>query len=38
MPWHCEEERHSYEICMYKEYEKRREILRIDKEAAKNAH
>jgi hypothetical protein len=26
LPWNCEEERHSYEICMYKEYEKRREL------------
>eukprot|EP01040_Poterioochromonas_malhamensis_P006180 gene6180-6650_t len=26
LPWHCEEEKHSYEICMYKEYEKRRQL------------
>eukprot|EP01039_Chlorochromonas_danica_P003418 gene3417-3745_t len=26
LPFFCGEERHSYEICMYKEYEKRREI------------
>jgi len=26
LPWKCEHERHSYEICMYKEYEKRREF------------
>lgn len=24
MPWHCEEERHTYEICLYQEYERRR--------------
>jgi hypothetical protein len=33
LPWHCEHERHSYEICLYKEYERRREIK---KEAAAN--
>eukprot|EP01038_Epipyxis_sp_PR26KG_P008491 gene8491-11477_t len=26
LPWACEHERHSYEICMYKEYEKRRAL------------
>eukprot|EP01041_Mallomonas_annulata_P007214 gene7213-14711_t len=26
LPWTCNEERHSYEICMYKEYERRRKI------------
>ena len=26
LPWACEHERHSYEICMYKEYERRRSI------------
>mgnify|MGYP003975581851 CR=1 FL=1 len=25
-PWACEELMHSYEICMYKEYERRRQI------------
>ena len=26
LPWECEHERHAYEICMYKEYERRRAI------------
>ncbi len=26
LPWKCEEERHSYEVCLYKEYERRRKI------------
>ena len=26
MPWACHDEMHSYEICMYKEYERRRAI------------
>lgn len=26
LPFKCEDERHSYEICMYEEYEKRRAI------------
>ena len=26
MPWSCHDEMHSYEICMYKEYERRRAI------------
>lgn len=31
LPWACEHERHSYEICMYKEYERRREIKKESK-------
>lgn len=26
MPWYCGDERHSYEICLYKQYEQRRVI------------
>jgi len=26
MVWHCVDERHSYEVCLYKQYEQRREI------------
>jgi NADH dehydrogenase (ubiquinone) 1 beta subcomplex subunit 7 len=26
LPWACEHEMHEYEICMYKEYERRRAI------------
>jgi hypothetical protein len=33
LPFHCEEERHSYEICLYKEYEKRK-LLRTQELAA----
>jgi hypothetical protein len=25
-PWKCEEERHAYEVCQYKEYVRRREM------------
>jgi hypothetical protein len=30
-PFACEHEKHSYEICLYKEYEKRREIKKAAK-------
>lgn len=26
LPWHCEHERHDYEVCLYKQYEQRRKI------------
>ena len=26
LPWACHDELHSYEICMFKEYERRRQI------------
>jgi hypothetical protein len=25
LPFYCEHERHSYEVCLYKQYEERRE-------------
>ena len=31
MPWKCKDELHSYEICMYKEYERRRLIKKDEK-------
>ena len=36
MPWKCGDERHSYEICMYKEYERRRQI-KVELKAAADA-
>ena len=34
-PFQCTELRHSYEKCQYDEWERRREIARIDAKAAK---
>eukprot|EP00591_Stephanopyxis_turris_P010393 CAMPEP_0195522496 /NCGR_PEP_ID=MMETSP0794_2-20130614/20716_1 /TAXON_ID=515487 /ORGANISM="Stephanopyxis turris, Strain CCMP 815" /LENGTH=79 /DNA_ID=CAMNT_0040652263 /DNA_START=64 /DNA_END=303 /DNA_ORIENTATION=- len=35
MPWKCEHERHSYEVCEYKEF-KRRQKLWQEQQDAKN--
>jgi NADH dehydrogenase (ubiquinone) 1 beta subcomplex subunit 7 len=34
MPWKCEHERHSYEVCEYKEFKRRQALFTEQQEAA----
>ena len=35
LPWHCEHERHSYEVCLFKDFERRKKLKQEERAAQK---